>query len=402
MATEPDAFRDRLKRKLGLARGSAASAASASDAASAEEAAPAPSDAAAAPLAPPAPAPPPKPRAEAALLLERMFERRAKRAASAPAPRERAPVAPLPRGPARPLPSDLASRTNARGEHAELERRFEEPRMQEALQRLRTHGSEVLRLHAQRAELPPFELARAAFLDTETTALHGGAGCTVFLIGVGLLEEGALRVHQVFLRSPSDEAAALARVLELLREVDVLVSFHGKSFDRHRLHARLAMLGFESPLLRFPHLDLGHIARRFYRGELRDQRLQTLEREVLGLHREDDLPGSQCPAAWFAHVGGRPSRIGDVFEHNALDVASLALLAARFAAPPTEASSGREWLSYARGLRLAERRDEARAALERAIAKLNADSADYLRAQEEARRLRPARARGSPRAEPPA
>jgi hypothetical protein len=291
------------------------------------------------------------------------------------------------------LPSELAVRENARGSHAEHERCFGDERTRAALQELRRHGTEALVAHAQRAELAPFVLERAAFLDTETTALHGGAGCTVFLIGVGRIEGEAFRVHQVFLRGPADEGSALERVLELLREVELLVSFHGKSFDRHRLHARLALQGFDSPLLRLPHLDLGHVARRLFRGHLPDQRLQTLEREVLGLRREDDLPGSLCPAAWFAHVGGRPSRIGDVFEHNALDVAALLLLAARFAAPPSEASSGREWLSYARGLRLAGRADEARAALALAAERIEPASADALRVEDEQRRLAPRRKR---------
>lgn len=376
MASEHDAFRARLKRKLGVDRASVKVPTAEESAAGtrSRSSVVAPSQV--------------RSKSEAAAALARLLTRRSKRTPRAASAHATPKEIYVPRGPARPLPAELQVHSNARGDFGICERDYQEPACDAALQSLRNAGTRHLVTHAHQKELLPFELERAAFLDTETTALHGGAGCTVFLIGIGLVVGNAFRVHQIFLRAPGDEAAALEHLLQLLRGVDVLVSFHGKSFDRHRLHARLAMLGFDSPLLDFPHLDLYHIARRFYQGRLPNQRLQTIEREVLAVQREDDLPGSQCPGAWFAHVAGRPSRIGDVFEHNLIDVASLLRLSAHVNAPLGAEASAREWISLAKGERIAGRIAEAAIALDFAFARLDPGSADLKRAEEEQRRLR--------------
>ena len=64
------------------------------------------------------------------------------------------------------------------------------------------------------------------------------------------------------------------------------------------------------------------------RGAYRDQRLATFEGELCGVAREDDLPGSLAPAAWFDFLAERPHRLEAVFRHNELDVLSLVVLAA--------------------------------------------------------------------------
>jgi tetratricopeptide (TPR) repeat protein len=82
------------------------------------------------------------------------------------------------------------------------------------------------------------------------------------------------------------------------------------------------------PFARKPHLDLYHPLVRLYRGAYADGRLGTFERELCGVEREDDLPGSLAPAAWFDFLGERPHRLEAVFRHNELDVLSLVTLAA--------------------------------------------------------------------------
>jgi uncharacterized protein YprB with RNaseH-like and TPR domain len=52
-----------------------------------------------------------------------------------------------------------------------------------------------------------------------------------------------------------------------------------------------------------------------------------VERHWLGVLREDDLPGSEAPAAWLAYLrGGSAALLRRVGEHNAQDLASLAAL----------------------------------------------------------------------------
>jgi hypothetical protein len=89
--------------------------------------------------------------------------------------------------------------------------------------------------------------------------------------------------------------------------------------------------GIAPPFAGRPHLDLYHPRRRLYGGGFEDARLRTLERGLCGVEREDDLPGSRAPAAWFDFLHGRRSEIEGVFRHNRDDVLSLVTLAAHLA-----------------------------------------------------------------------
>ena len=53
-------------------------------------------------------------------------------------------------------------------------------------------------------------------------------------------------------------------------------------------------------------------------------KLATVERELLGVLREDDLPGSEAPAAWLDYLrGGSADKLRRVGLHNAQDLRSL-------------------------------------------------------------------------------
>jgi uncharacterized protein YprB with RNaseH-like and TPR domain len=177
---------------------------------------------------------------------------------------------------------------------------------------------------------------RAVYLDIETTGLSGGAGTIPFLVALGTFEDGAFHLWQAFLRDPSEEAAALAEVAERVRGASGVVSFFGKSFDRHRLEDKMRLHRIAPPFAAKPHLDLYHPLRRLYRGAYLDGRLATFESELCGVAREHDLPGSQAPAAWFDFLAERPHRLEAVFRHNELDVLSLVTLAAHLACARSE------------------------------------------------------------------
>ena len=67
-------------------------------------------------------------------------------------------------------------------------------------------------------------------------------------------------------------------------------------------------------------------------GQLADCRLATVEREALGLDREDDVPGAMIPALYFQFLRTRqPGPLGRVFAHNRDDVLSLVALLGWFA-----------------------------------------------------------------------
>lgn len=172
------------------------------------------------------------------------------------------------------------------------------------------------------------ELQKARFLDIETTGLHGGAGNYPFLVAVGRIEGAEVIVEQHFLSHPAGEAALLRAVAEQIAAGELLVSFFGKSFDRHRLEDKMRLHRIPAPFAGRPHLDLYHPLRRLYGNCFSNCRLSTLEQGLLGLERHNDLSGAFAPAAWFDHQAGRPNLLEGVFEHNRLDVLSLLALCA--------------------------------------------------------------------------
>lgn len=169
------------------------------------------------------------------------------------------------------------------------------------------------------------DVRECLFVDTETTGL-GGAGTVVFTVGLGWFEGEEFVLEQLFLRRFGEEAAVLQQVADRLRQRPVPVSYVGKSFDRHRIAARLAVHRMQAPILTERHLDLYHLARRAWRGELPDHRLRTVEELRLGLLRHDDLPGSEAPLAFLDWLRDGSGPVDRVLEHNRLDVLSLAAL----------------------------------------------------------------------------
>lgn len=166
------------------------------------------------------------------------------------------------------------------------------------------------------------------FLDTETTGLAGGTGTVAFLIGLGWFEGTRFTLRQLFLRDYAEERAALAHLTELAAPRKALVTFNGKAFDLNLLAARFVMNRLPNPLEGLPHLDLLHPSRRLVGRRLENCRLGTLEAALLGLLREDDLPGSEIPERYFRWLRTRDGRLlGDIFRHNRLDIISLAALA---------------------------------------------------------------------------
>ncbi len=185
-------------------------------------------------------------------------------------------------------------------------------------------GSAMMRLSNG---LATTDLARAAFVDVETTGLAGGTGTYVFLVGIGTFEDGSFRLRQFFLAHLGGESAMLAAVSEVLAECRAIVSFNGRRFDLPLLETRLTLSRLPPTSLDLPHLDLLYPARRLYRRRLSSCRLASLEEALLGVQREDDLPGWAVPAVYFDYVrGGRTESLPAVFRHNSLDILSLVTL----------------------------------------------------------------------------
>ncbi len=204
-----------------------------------------------------------------------------------------------------------------------------------------------------------------SFFDLETTGLSGGAGTVAFLASIGRFDSISAGDAPVKLPSgPRSAEAQSRRLLQvtqfllldfpgegifwelILDELNsgnlgtVLVSYNGKAFDHQIMRNRCLMNGIRMPMV--PHLDLLPTARALWRHRLPSCRLTEIETSILGLTREDDLPGSEAPVIWFDFLKtGQRERLEGIARHNVLDILGLASLLAHLvelAADPVDST----------------------------------------------------------------
>lgn len=191
----------------------------------------------------------------------------------------------------------------------------------------------TLVMEAEYAALVAAMPERVLMLDLETCGLGGAA---LFLAGVLRQVDGVPTVELLLARNYAEEQAVLETLWQTLAEQDVLVTFNGKSFDwpmvvdrsaRYRMASRVA-----SDSAKLLHLDMLHHARRRWRKQLPDCRLQTLEQVVCRRSRSGDIPGHRIPAAYAEFVRtGFEREMDAILYHNAMDLVTLLDLTLRLA-----------------------------------------------------------------------
>lgn len=257
----------------------------------------------------------------------------------------------------------------------------------------RRHGSVPLAHGLELADLTRHLLAhlaggvfapeQALFLDTETTGLAGGTGTYAFLIGLGYYAGDRFVVRQLFMRHPGEEAALLAALTDTLARFPLWITFNGRAFDAPLLATRYRCARGEPLSGPRYHLDLLLLARRLWRARLPSCALGMLERALLGVQRDHDIPSWLIPEAYFTYVRrGEVERLPAIFAHNAADILSMAALLGYLdaAVRAPHAHAGRlDPLALVRLLRQAERPEAAGAWGEAALAVLPADEQRALR-----------------------
>jgi uncharacterized protein YprB with RNaseH-like and TPR domain len=168
-------------------------------------------------------------------------------------------------------------------------------------------------------------------VDLETCGL---AGSNLFLIGLLRFVEGQLAVELLLARNYAEERAVLSSFWQATSPTSLIVTFNGKSFDwpmiADRSARHLLFRGSRKPEL--AHVDFLHHARRRWRKQLPDCKLQTLERHICGRGRTGDIPGSQIPAAYQQFVRtGKDHEMNAILLHNAIDLVTLLDIGLRLA-----------------------------------------------------------------------
>jgi uncharacterized protein YprB with RNaseH-like and TPR domain len=164
---------------------------------------------------------------------------------------------------------------------------------------------------------------RVLLLDLETCGL---AGAALFLIGILRCIDGALWVELLLARHYGEERAVLQSFWQSLSTCDVLVTFNGKTFDwpmvldRSRRHLMFRHSLPQQPLL----IDVLHHARRRWKRQVPNCRLQTLEQIICGRRRVGDIPGHRIPGAYAEYVrSGFEREMESILYHNAVDLITL-------------------------------------------------------------------------------
>ena len=152
------------------------------------------------------------------------------------------------------------------------------------------------------------------------------AALLAFLVGLGWWSGDRFRQVQLLLPDHADEPAMLEALAALIPSGGWLVTYNGRGFDWPLLETRYRMAR-RSPPAHAGHLDLLPFVRRVFRHRMADARLRTVETEVLGVERHEDVEGWQIPGRYLDFLRGGPADpLVEVVRHNDQDVRSLAHL----------------------------------------------------------------------------
>jgi tetratricopeptide (TPR) repeat protein len=134
-------------------------------------------------------------------------------------------------------------------------------------------------------------------------------------------------VKQFFLRDFPDEPAMLQEIMAMMEKFDFIISFNGKSYDWPLLITRFTYHRMKIRNAEPGHFDLLHAARRIWKNSLPDCSLGSLERHVLRVQRQGDIPSSFIPQMYFDYLRTKNATpLKPVFYHNEMDILSMVTL----------------------------------------------------------------------------
>ncbi|OKY78749.1 MAG: putative exonuclease containing RNaseH-like domain [Candidatus Methanohalarchaeum thermophilum] len=165
-----------------------------------------------------------------------------------------------------------------------------------------------------------YDVGDFGILDIETMGLGAQP---VILIGLGLPMDGCIEFHQFLLKDFDQELAALKSFYDKIRDRKAVLTFNGKSFDVPFLERRFSFYG-EDWSLDQSHFDLYHFSKRAFGDELPNYKLNTIEREVLGIERDIDVPSSMVPEFYKTYrEEDNPGPLIPILRHNKQDILTL-------------------------------------------------------------------------------
>lgn len=184
-----------------------------------------------------------------------------------------------------------------------------------------------------------FDLQDLLFIDIETLGIYDSP---IIIIGLGYFQDNFYKIKILFARDLEEEIALCEHFRkEILPNFKCFVSFNGKSFDIPYIANRLLYFFDENPMIssnevpyetantKYHHIDLYHNCRRKYKGLFNSYTLTSLERKLLEMNRENELPSSLVGFCYQLYLEDPQKNVGlirEVINHNYWDIYSLPLI----------------------------------------------------------------------------
>lgn len=166
-----------------------------------------------------------------------------------------------------------------------------------------------------------FEKNQFAIVDIETLGLSNQP---VFLLGLAHPVDSNIVMHQFLAEDLNQELATLIDFSRHLDERDVILTYNGKNFDVPYIERRLAYYG-QRKKFSHPHLDLYLFTKKILGQRTRNCKLGTIERSILGVERDLDVPSAMVPDYYTAYrENNNPGPLIPILAHNRQDLLSLA------------------------------------------------------------------------------
>lgn len=215
---------------------------------------------------------------------------------------------------------DLMKHPRFESEASRILRLLEERRIHEIVEYIgrRFKMSHPLILHCAAFH----DLEKFLVVDIETLGLFS---CPIILIGTGEFRGNEFIIKQYFARNLREEESIIRMFLDAVREKEALITFNGRRFDVPFIQERLQHYGIEEKF-ELPNYDIYLFSRSLVAG-VPDHRLQTLERYLLGIEREDDVPSALIPDFYRYYLKtGKAALVIPIIKHNVLDIITTARL----------------------------------------------------------------------------
>ena len=187
-----------------------------------------------------------------------------------------------------------------------------------------------------------FKLRDLLFIDIETLGIYDSP---IIIIGLGFFQNNQYQIRILFARNLEEEIALCEHFRKIiLPNFKCFVSYNGKSFDIPYIANRLLYFFEENPMIysdeipyeiantKYHHIDLYHNCRRKYKGLFNSYTLTNMERKLLELKRENELPSNLVGFCYKLYLENPQKNVGlmrEVINHNYWDIYSLPLILSR-------------------------------------------------------------------------